>query len=134
MVLLISLNQAFNWESHKLDWWKNLEQTVPDLANSGFTSVWLPPACQAISPEGYLPQNVYSLDSSYGSQHLLDALLKIMHQHKIRAMADIVINHRAATAQGHGGAYNRYDGIPLPWDEHAVTSCSGGLASVITFI
>lgn len=49
-----------------------------------------------------------------------------MNQNKVRAMADVVINHRVGTAQGHGGAYNRYDGIPLPWNEHAVTSCSGG--------
>uniref|UniRef100_A0A1D1ZBR2 Alpha-amylase n=1 Tax=Anthurium amnicola TaxID=1678845 RepID=A0A1D1ZBR2_9ARAE len=120
------LFQAFNWESHKYDWWRSLEKKVPDLANSGFTSVWLPPANQSLSPEGYLPQNLYSFDSSYGSQHQLEALLQKMHQHKIRTMADIVINHRVGTAQGHGGSYNRYDGMPLPWDEHAVTSCSGG--------
>ena len=76
---------------------------------------------------GYLPQNLYSLDSSYGSQHLLESLLQKMRQYKIRATADIVINHRVGTTQGHGGVYNRYDGIPLSWDEHAVTSCSGGL-------
>ncbi len=40
-------------------------------------------------------------------------------------MADIVINHRVGTSQGHGGMYNRYDGIPIAWDEHAVTSCTG---------
>lgn len=45
-------------------------------------------------------------------------------------MADIVINHRAGTTQGHGGIYNRYDGLPLAWDEKAVTSCSGGLVSI----
>lgn len=47
-------------------------------------------------------------------------------------MADIVINHRVGTTQGLGGMYNRYDGIPLPWDERAVTSCTGG--KVITFL
>lgn len=41
-------------------------------------------------------------------------------------MADIVINHRVGTTQGHGGKYNRYDGIPVSWDEHAVTACTGG--------
>lgn len=46
-------------------------------------------------------------------------------------MADIVINHRCGTTQGHGGMYNRYDGIPLPWDEHAVTSCTGGLVMIL---
>ena len=49
-----------------------------------------------------------------------------MKTYKVRAMADIVINHRVGTTQGHGGMYNRYDGIPLSWDEHAVTVCTGG--------
>lgn len=123
------LLQGFNWESCKHDWWRNLERKVPDISKSGFTSVWLPPATHSFAPEGYLPQNLYSLNSSYGSEHLLKALLHKMKQHKVRAMADIVINHRVGTTQGHGGKYNRYDGIPLSWDEHAVTSCTGGLGN-----
>ncbi|XP_028067942.1 probable alpha-amylase 2 isoform X2 [Camellia sinensis] len=123
------LLQAFNWESHKHDWWDNLENKVPDVAISGFTSAWLPPATHSCSPEGYLPQNLYSLDSSYGSELQLKALLQKMKQYKVRAMADIVINHRVGTTIGHGGTYNRYDGIPLPWDEHAVTCCTGGLGN-----
>lgn len=78
---------------------------------------------------GYLPQDLYSLNSAYGSEHLLKSLLRKMKQYKVRAMADIVINHRVGTTRGHGGVYNRYDGISLPWDEHAVTSCTGGLVS-----
>lgn len=54
-----------------------------------------------------------------------------MKQYKVRAMADIVINHRVGTTQGHGGMYNRYDGVPLAWNEHAVTSCSGGLVRML---
>jgi alpha-amylase len=49
-----------------------------------------------------------------------------MKEHNVRAMADVVINHRVGTTQGSNGMYNRYDGIPVSWDEHAVTSCSGG--------
>lgn len=123
------LLQAFNWESHKHDWWRNLDSKVSDIAESGFTSAWLPPPSNSFAPEGYLPQNLYSLDSSYGSESMLKALLHKMGQHKVRPMADIVINHRIGTTQGHGGRYNRYDGIPLSWDEHAVTSCTGGLGN-----
>jgi hypothetical protein len=54
-----------------------------------------------------------------------------MKHHKVRPMADIVINHRVGTLQGHGGTYNRFDGIPLSWDEHAVTSSTGGLVTYI---
>ncbi|GAA0152790.1 hypothetical protein Leryth_010649 [Lithospermum erythrorhizon] len=120
------LFQAFNWESHKHDWWRNLEKKIFDISKSGFTSVWLPPATHSFAPQGYVPQNLYSLNSSYGSEHLLKALLNKMKQFKVRAMADIVINHRCGTTKGFNGMYNRFDGIPLPWDERAVTSCSGG--------
>uniref|UniRef100_A0A2N9FLH0 Alpha-amylase n=1 Tax=Fagus sylvatica TaxID=28930 RepID=A0A2N9FLH0_FAGSY len=134
LFLIVSIEQkaiagAFNWESHKYDWWRNLETKVPDIAKCGFTSAWLPPATHSFAPEGYVPQNLYSLNSSYGSEHQLRTLLQKMKQYKVRAMADIVINHRCGTTQGHGGMYNRYDGIPLPWDEHAVTSCTGGLGN-----
>ncbi|KAK4348960.1 hypothetical protein RND71_031715 [Anisodus tanguticus] len=108
--------QAFNWESQKHDWWRNLDRKVPDIAKSGFTTAWLAASSMLPSTE----------NSSYGSEHLLKALLNKMKQYKVRAMADIVINHRVGTTQGHGGMYNRYDGIPLSWDEHAVTSCTGG--------
>ncbi|CAH9087024.1 unnamed protein product [Cuscuta europaea] len=121
--------QAFNWESHKYDWWRNLDRKVFDISKSGFTSAWLPPATHSFSPEGYLPQNLYNLNSAYGSEHLLKALLYKMKQYKVRPMADIVINHRVGTTQGNGGRYNRYDGIPLSWDERAVTCCSGGLGN-----
>ncbi|XP_066349399.1 probable alpha-amylase 2 isoform X1 [Miscanthus floridulus] len=120
------LFQAFNWESNKHNWWSNLEEKVTDLAESGFTSVWLPPPTQSLSREGYLPQNLYCLDSCYGSLHELKLLLHKMSEHNVRAMADVVINHRIGTTQGSNGMYNRYDGIPISWDEHAVTSCSGG--------
>ncbi|KAB1203594.1 putative alpha-amylase 2 [Morella rubra] len=105
---------------------------VPEIAKSGFTSVWLPPATHSFSSEGYLPQNLYSLNSSYGSEQLLKTLLQKMKLYKVRAMADIVINHRIGTTQGHGGRFNRYDGVPLAWDEHAVTSCTGGLGNQST--
>jgi hypothetical protein len=57
-----------------------------------------------------------------------------MNEHHVRAMADVVINHRIGTAQGSNGMYNRYDGIPISWDEHAVTSCSGGKVTLTCFV
>jgi len=82
---------------------------------------------------GYTPQNLYSLNSKYGSERQLRALLQKMKQHKVRAMADIVINHRTGTTKGRGGIYNRFDGIPLGWDERAVTSCTGGMVTLDAF-
>ncbi|KAI5392691.1 probable alpha-amylase 2 [Lathyrus oleraceus] len=121
------LFQAFNWESHKYNWWETLETKIADIAKAGITSAWLPPPTHSFAAEGYAPQDLYSLNSKYGSEHQLKALLHKMKQHKVRAMADIVINHRVGTTRGRGGIYNRFDGISLPWDERAVTSSTGGL-------
>ncbi|KAF9621469.1 hypothetical protein IFM89_021773 [Coptis chinensis] len=131
------LIQAFNWESHKNDWWQNLERFLIfqnlGLHQYGYHLQQIPSHLKvSYLRSGYLPQNLYSLNSAYGSEHLLKTLLQKMKQYNVRAMADIVINHRVGTTQGHGGIYNRYDGVPLPWDEHAVTSCSGGLGNQST--
>ncbi|KAE8666438.1 Phospholipase D delta [Hibiscus syriacus] len=108
-----ALTLGFNWESPKYDWRRDMEKKIPDIVKSRFTSVWLPLATNSFSQEGYLPQNLYSLNSAYGSEQLLKALLQKLKQYEVKAMADIVINHRIGTTKGHRGTYNRYDGIPL---------------------
>lgn len=118
--------QAFNWESHDRKWWRLLEDKVPHLAEAGFTSLWLPPASDSLAPQGYLPKDLYCLNSAYGNENDLRSLLQVIHRSGLRAMADIVINHRVGSTQGAGGCYNRYDGLSLPWDERAVTSDTGG--------
>lgn len=44
--------QAFNWESCKQRWWNLLSSRVDELANWGFTSLWLPPAWDSLAPQG----------------------------------------------------------------------------------
>lgn len=99
---------------------------VPDLAEAGFTSLWLPPPSNSLAPQGYLPKDLYCLDSDYGTENDLRNLLQLISSKGLRPMADIVINHRAANMQGSGGNYNRYDGSSMPWDEKAVTADTGG--------
>lgn len=55
-----------------------------------------------------------------------------MKKSGLKPMADIVINHRVGSTRGVGDLYNRYDGLPMSWDEHAVTSDSGGLVRALT--
>lgn len=99
---------------------------VPHLAEAGFTSLWLPPSSSSLAPQGYLPKDLYCLDSDYGTESELRDLLQLINTKGLRAMADIVINHRVANMQGSGGYYNRYDGSSMPWDENAVTADTGG--------
>lgn len=74
-------------------------------------------------------EDLYSLNTAYGSESELKLLIKTIKDNNMKAMADIVINHRIRSTKGVGGIYNRYDGIPMPWDEHAVTCDTGGLVS-----
>ena len=57
------LLQGFNWEcsglrdSHKRPCWlAGLADKAEQIAEAGITAVWLPPPCQSIAAEGYMPQ------------------------------------------------------------------------------
>ena len=57
----------------------------------------------------------------FGSEKELRALLHEMLEVGLLPIADVVLNHRCATKRGREGKWNRYDGIPMAWDESAIT-------------
>ena len=57
--------------------------------------------------EGYLPSQLFNLESKYGAQGSLEALLERCHKAGLRCMADIVINHRPGAPGGAAGAEGR---------------------------
>lgn len=60
------LCQGFNWESHKSGrWYLEIEEKASELASLGFTVMWLPPPTDSVSPEGYMPRDLYNLNSRY---------------------------------------------------------------------
>lgn len=69
------------------------------MASSGITSVWLPPPSDSVSPQGYLPRDLYTLNSAYGTEGELRECLRTLHDCNLKAIADIVINHRCAHFQ-----------------------------------
>ena len=120
------LLQGFHWDSSGVgDWYGVLNERVPDIASWGFTGVWLPPPSQSIAKQGYLPQDLYNLNSKYGTHESLSSLINSMHANGLHAVADIVINHRCANEKGRGGAYNKWSGMMMAWDERAVTTDNG---------
>lgn len=76
-----------------------LQGQAQAIAEAGFTSVWMPPPSDAVSDQGYLPRDLYNLDSKYGSQAELRNCISVIHENNLKAIADIVINHRCAHAQ-----------------------------------
>ncbi|XP_071696099.1 alpha-amylase 3, chloroplastic [Rutidosis leptorrhynchoides] len=116
------LFQGFNWESNKSGkWYVELEEKAAELASLGFTVVWLPPPTESISAEGYMPRDLYNLNSRYGSVDELKRVVKKFHQVGIRVLGDAVINHRCAHYQNQNGIWNIFGGL-LNWDDRAVVA------------
>lgn len=116
------LLQGFNWESNKSGrWYLELEEKAEELSSLGFTIVWLPPPTESISPEGYMPRDLYNLNSRYGSVDELKALVKKFHKAGLRVLGDAVINHRCAHYQNQNGVWNIFGGL-LNWDDRAVVA------------
>ena len=116
------LIQGFNWESarHKPGpWYRRVTELAPRLAECGFTIIWLPPPTQSVSDEGYMPGDLYDLNSKYGTVEDLRECVATLHSHGIKCLGDAVLNHRCAQFQGPEGLWNQYGG-KLNWDARAI--------------
>ena len=115
--------QGFNWEScnsHK-KWFNVISDEAGEIANAGFTAVWLPPPTDSVSDQGYLPRDLYNLNSFYGNVEDLKRCVNAMKQNGVCPVADIVINHRCADKQGEDGRWNLFTG-KMAWDQQAITT------------
>ncbi|XP_058105304.1 alpha-amylase 3, chloroplastic [Magnolia sinica] len=116
------LCQGFNWESHKSgSWYSILNEKATELSSIGFTVIWLPPPTDSVSPEGYMPRDLYNLNSRYGNMEELKILVKKFHEVGIKVLGDVVLNHRCAQYQNNNGVWNMFGG-KLNWDDRAVVA------------
>lgn len=120
--------QAFGWDSCEKGGWYNFVKTkIPELKAIGFTHAWLPPPSQSVAPQGYMPGQLYNLNSSYGNGEELMSLIKELKAANISPIADIVINHRCADEQV-DGVWNKFrddvdhEGRKVDWGQWAITS------------
>mmetsp|Transcript_66095 Transcript_66095/g.215010 ORF Transcript_66095/g.215010 Transcript_66095/m.215010 type:complete len:785 (+) Transcript_66095:111-2465(+) len=108
----IVLLQGFNWESWRAgagDWYSVIGKSVDKFKHVGVTDIWLPPPSSSVAPQGYLPSQLFNLDGSkYGTQASLETLIKTLHENGIRAIADIVVNHRCGDKQDSQGRWNQF--------------------------
>lgn len=90
--------QGFHWESHLAQpWWDVLAAKASEIAGARFDLVWFPPSSAAMSDEGYLPNRLLVQDSAYGSQAQLKNAVASLRAKGVKAVADVVINHRVGT-------------------------------------
>jgi alpha-amylase len=126
----VILMQAFGWESSKTggDHYEAVQSAIPAFIEAGVTHVWLPPPSHSVSKEGYLPTQLYDLNSHYGTQEALVALNTALLANGLRPVADIVINHRCADEQSENGIWNKFHddvshpGHRIDWDVTAIAS------------
>ena len=75
----------------------NSRSSCANQMNSDQLKMAQPSKC--IHVQGYLPGEYESLNSSYGSEADLRRCIKVLHAHGIKAIADVVLNHRCAGKQ-----------------------------------
>ncbi|XP_071915829.1 uncharacterized protein [Coffea arabica] len=111
--------QGFNWESWRKRWYLELAAKAADLSRSGITAVWLPPPTESVAPQGYMPSDLYNLNSEYGSEEELKHCIVEMHNQDLLALGDVVLNHRCAHKQSPNGIWNIFGG-KLAWGPEAI--------------
>src|SRR5579863_6256871 len=119
--------------------WPQITQKMPEIAEAGYDSLWLPNPAKGNSgsySEGYDVFDPFDLGGTnqqgtvatkYGTQAQLIQMVQTAHRFGIRVYFDNVMNHRASTVPGYPGsgtATNYYPGL-IPQDFHLQTVTGG---------
>lgn len=94
------LLQGFHWNSwsSSTGWYNTMAAKASDMKDLGVTHVWFPPPSDSAASEGYLPRQLNVLNSKYGSETQLINAINSLKAQGIKAIADVVINHRVGTS------------------------------------
>lgn len=103
--------QTFYWDCPKAEnrehqWWSLVKSKLPELAQAGFTALWLPSANKAASwtSMGYDPYDYYDLGEFnqkggvptwFGTRAELSDLIQFAHGQGLQIYADLVFNHNS---------------------------------------
>ncbi|KAL2634517.1 hypothetical protein R1flu_005996 [Riccia fluitans] len=111
--------QGFNWESWRRRWYLELAPKAADLKQCGITTIWMPPPTESVAPQGYMPGDLYNLNSAYGTVEELKQCIEEMHNQNLLVLGDAVLNHRCAQKQSSNGVWNIFGG-KLAWGPEAI--------------
>ena len=117
--------------------WNEITQKMPEIAEAGYTSLWLPPPAKAGSgfSVGYDPFDPFDLGDKnqrgtvatrYGTRDELLRMVRTAHRFGLRVYFDNIVNHRGFDVPGYDAdtPTNLYPGM-VPGDFHLRT-ISGG--------
>ena len=110
--------------------WNEIEEKIPELAEVGYTALWLPPPqkCSGGSSVGYDLWDPFDLGSKdqrstvrtrYGTEAELLRMIETAHRFGMRVYFDNIMNHRAFDVPGYNAdtPIDIYPGM-LPEDFH----------------
>ncbi|KAJ5126066.1 hypothetical protein N7448_005374 [Penicillium atrosanguineum] len=88
--------------------WKGIEKKLDYIQGMGFTAVWITPVTGQIPGDtgyghayhGYWQQDIYSLNSHYGTADDLKSLASALHKRGMYLMVDVVANHMGFNGAG----------------------------------
>lgn len=118
--------QAFYWDVPEGGtWYDKINAKVSSWSSVGINKIWLPAPGKAASGGGSMGYDPYdyfdvgefdqkgSTETRFGSKSELEALLKVIHDNKMTAIADIVINHNFGgdkeITPSHGEQYTKFN-------------------------
>lgn len=102
-----TMMQYFEWYlPNDGNHWNRVADQADELAEAGFTALWLPPAYKGTSSNdvGYGPYDLYDLGefnqkgtvrTKYGTKSEYLNAINTLHDNGIQVYADIVLNHKA---------------------------------------
>lgn len=124
--------QAFGWDSCEAGgWYRIVQDKLTAIQELGVNFAWLPPPSQSVSPQGYMPGQLYDFNTPFGSETDLRALLAALKAARIAPLADIVINHRCADQRDDRGRWNiftdavEHPGRRVAWGQWAIVGGDG---------
>ena len=98
--------QAFEWYlPDDGEYYTNMKERIPELKDSGFDAIWLPPMFKATGTNdtGYGIYDLYDLGefdqkgavrTKYGTLEELRELVDVLHEHDMQVFADVVLNQK----------------------------------------
>jgi glycosidase len=75
---------------------RGLTQKLDYISGLGADCVWLMPVAESPSYHGYDVTDYYKVEPDYGTNDDFKAFVAAAHQHKIRVLVDLVLNHTSS--------------------------------------
>lgn len=94
--------------------WRGIEQNLDYIQGMNFDAIWISPIVAQLPQStgdgqaytGYWAQDLYGLNSNYGTASDLESLITAVHDRDMFIMLDVVVNHMGYAGSGRDVDYN----------------------------